>query len=594
MSFFRFRTVISCHSPPCPLCELMGEEMRHMEHKKNKELKIIFLVVTIYFLIFLAVPILMLLFKSLQADEQTGLANYQEVLGKRGFFQALQNSFVISAVSAAASTLLGFFLAYTIHYTGLPRIHKTFVYRLAQLPMYLPTITYGFAIIYSFGKQGLITRILGRQPFELYGFAGLLTGYVIYTLPVAFLLIQNTMHYIDKSFMVVSRIMGDNPVRTFCTTLLRPLLSTLVSAFIQTFFLCFTDFGIPASVGGRYETIAGVLYKEMLGSVPDFGKGAVVAFVMLLPSVLSILGLHALEKYNVRYSKVSNLEVRKSRLRDGICGTFSTLILISVLSVFAVIFILPFIHEWPYRITFTLDHIKSVFRDNALSQVVINSLKVSLITAFFGTLTAYGSALITARSNLGHPIKRMIEGIAMVTNTIPGMVLGLSYLFVFSGTFLQGTLAILVGCTIVHYFSTPYLMMKSCLSKMNASWETTALLMGDKWLHTILRVVTPNAFGTIVEVFGYYFINAMVTISAVIFIAGARTMVITAKIKELQYYNKFNEVFVLSMLILIINLSGRVVFTRLGRLGIRKEKNNERYKESIGAAAGSSDGVCRS
>lgn len=118
-------------------------------------------------------------------------------------------------------------------------------------------------------------------------------------------------------------------------------------------------------------------------------------------------------------------------------------------------------------------------------------------------------------------------------------------------------------------------MMKSSLEKMNASWETTAMLMGDHWIQTIIRVVTPNAFSTIIEVFSYYFINAMVTVSAVIFIAGARTMVITTKIKELQYYNKFNEVFVLSLLMLATNLVVKAVF---GLLANRKKVNN-RQKE---------------
>ena len=59
--------------------------------------------------------------------------------------------------------------------------------------------------------------------------------------------------------------------------------------------------------------------------------------------------------------------------------------------------------------------------------------------------------------------------------------------------------------------------------------------MGDTWLKTIVRVVTPNACSTLLEIFGYYFVNAMVTVSAVIFLAGARTMVLTTKIKELQY-----------------------------------------------------------
>ena len=79
-------------------------------------------------------------------------------------------------------------------------------------------------------------------------------------------------------------------------------------------------------------------------------------------------------------------------------------------------------------------------------------------------------------------------------------------------------------------------MMKGGLEKLNASWETTARLMGDSWLKTVVRIITPNAFSTLVEVISYYFVNAMVTVSAVIFIAGARTMVITAKIKELQHF----------------------------------------------------------
>ena len=54
--------------------------------------------------------------------------------------------------------------------------------------------------------------------------------------------------------------------------------------------------------------------------------------------------------------------------------------------------------------------------------------------------------------------------------------------------------------------------------------------------------------------------NSRVTVSAVIFIAGARTMVITTKIKELQYYTKFNEVFVLSLLILAVNLAAKGLF----------------------------------
>ena len=557
----------------------LDEEVNVM--RKNREIKAIFAVMAVFFAGFLAVPMISVLVKSFTGNgEAASLSHYVEVLTGRGFLRALGNSFAISICSALLATILAFVLAYTIHYTNVGRRYKWLISKAAILPMLFPTITYGFAIIYSFGKQGLLTQLFGRQLFDIYGFNGLLLGYVVYTLPIAFTLINNAMGYIDKRFMIVSRLMGDSPLQTFRMTIVIPLLGTLATSFIQTFFLCFTDFGIPASVGGQYEVVASVLYEEMLGSIPNFGNGAVVALVMIIPSVVSITVLHILEKYNVRYNKISPIELKKGVKRDVIFAVLSGAVLICALSMFIVMFVTPFIEEWPYRMNFTLEHVQAVFEDRQLYGVYVNSVIVALITALAGTLIAYGGALVTARSTVSGKFKKVIDSIALVTNTIPGMVIGLAYLFVFTGTPLQNTFPIIIICNIVHYFSTPYLMMKNSLSKMNASWETTAMLMGDNWMKTIARVVTPNALSTLLEVFSYYFVNAMVTVSAVIFIAGARTMVITTKIQELQYFNEFNEIFVLSLLILFTNLIARAVFRRLAKMSESRQKTAKIYRFS--------------
>lgn len=526
-----------------------------MTGRKEYEIKTIYCAVVAVFAFFLAVPVLRLLAESFASEAGAGIANYISVLTGKGFLTALGHSAAVSIASAVTATAIAFFLAYTIQYTNVPPVFKSLIRTLATLPMLLPTITYGFAIIYSFGKQGLLTRLFGRQIFEIYGFGGLLFGYVIYTLPVSFLLILNTMRYIDKKFSVVSRVMGYKPLKTFLQTVARPLLGTLAASMVQCFFLCFTDYGIPASVGGRYDVVATVLYNEMLGSVPDFNRGAVVAMMMLIPSAVSIALLRWLEKYNIRYSKISTVEIRKNRLRDGVFFAGSSVFLLGLLSVFAVIFVVPLVSEWPYQTSFTLEHVISTLTDRSLTDVYQNSLFVAVCTAAGGLLVTCGSALATARSGLNSRLKAVIDGIALVTNTIPGMVVGIAFLFIFTGTPLQNTLILIIICNIVHFFSTPYLMMKNSLSKLNSSWEATASLMGDSWFQTIVRIITPNMASTLLEVFGYYFVNAMVTVSAVIFIAGARTMVITTKIKELQYYTKFNEVFVLSLLILFTNLA---------------------------------------
>ena len=398
---------------------------------------------------------------------------------------------------------------------------------------------------------------------------------MIYTVPVAFLLIDNTMGYVDKKVSLVSGLMGDGAFSNFWISVFRPLLGTLAGAFIQSFALCFTDFGIPASVGGQYQVIATTLYNQMLGSVPDFSKGAVVAVIMLIPSVVSICILQFLERYNIRYSSISRAELRAGAVRDSLWGVSGGVLSVVVVSIFAVIFVVPLVREWPYDVAFTPEHVISVFQDSELLTVYQHSVAMALLTALAGTLLAYGAALITARSTLPKAFKKTVEFISLITNTIPGMVLGLAFLFVFSGTPLQNTFLLMIVCNIIHYFSTPYLMMKNSLSKMNAGWETTGMLMGDSWIRTILRVVTPNAASSLIEVFSYYFINSMITISALIFIAGAKTMILTTKIKQLQYVNRYDEVFVLSLLILFTNLAAKLIFSWLARRGALKKGGAE-------------------
>ena len=536
------------------------------------ELKFIFLLLAIIFVIFLLFPMLMIAIQSLSSGQGMTTNFYGEIFAKPGFGKALTNSIVVSSLSGVLTTILAFILAYAVNYTNIHKRIKKSIAALAVLPMFLPTITYGFAIIYSFGKQGLITMLLGKQPFEIYGYSGLLIGYVIYTLPISFMLINNTMGYIDKKFMIVSRAMGDNRFRSFMTTVITPLLGTFAASFIQSFFLSFTDYGIPTSVGGNMDLIANMLYNEMLGSLPNFHTGSAVAVMMLLPSIISILLLTFLERYNIRYSKISTIEIPKNRARDSVFAGLSLLMLVTVLLILAVIFIVPFAKSWPSALTPTLDHIKAALGDESLIGVYQNSLLAAILTAALGTLVVYGATLISARSRFSHSLGKILDSVALVTNTIPGMVLGVAFLLAFKGTQIQNTFFIIIICNIVHFFSSPYLMMKNSLEKLNASWESTAKLMGDSWFKTVVRIITPNTFTTLLEVFNYYFINAMVTVSAVIFIAGARTMVITTKIKELQHFADFNEIFVLSILILATNIIAKGLFKLLAYIKIEAKK----------------------
>ena len=245
----------------------------------------------------------LMLHKAREIVTAAGMIGDMVQAGKR--YIALKETYSeeIAALEAAITTVAAFILAYGLHLTRIPGKIKEGLQLVVMMPMFLPSITYGFAVIYSFGKQGLITKLVGEQLFPIYGFWGLLISFIVYTLPPAFLVLYNAFFYIDKNFITVSKIMGDSQMRTLWMTSVRPLLGSLMAAFILSFFLSFTDFGIPVSIGGEYDMIAVELYMKMMGALPDFERGSVIAMAMLVPSVISVMLLRYMEKFNFRYNK---------------------------------------------------------------------------------------------------------------------------------------------------------------------------------------------------------------------------------------------------------------------------------------------------
>lgn len=278
-----------------------------MLKRAERENRIVLIFTLGLFLVFLAAPLALIAVQSFRTASGAGLGNYSGIFTQGGFFRAFGNSLLVSLCSGALSTALAFLLAYSVHCTNLPGRLKRAVAVATGIPMLLPTITYGFAIIYTYDRQGLFFRLFGGRNPQIYGFNGLVFGYVVYTLPIAFMLLDNGFRYIDKQFVLVSQVMGDRPLRTFFTAILRPLAGTLGTALVQSFFLSFTDFGIPASIGGQYSVVATVLYDQMLGAAPDFGRGSAVAIMMLIPSAVSIFLLDRLGRSGFRYNRISEI-----------------------------------------------------------------------------------------------------------------------------------------------------------------------------------------------------------------------------------------------------------------------------------------------
>lgn len=220
-------------------------------------------------------------------------------------------------------------------------------------------------------------------------------------------------------------------------------------------------------------------------------------------------------------------------------------------------FVVPFTENYPYQLNFTLKHVVKLFQDDILIHIYFQALFVAITTAVFGTIISFCGALLTVRTQLYG--KQMLNIVSIITNTIPGMILGLSYLLFFQNSNIKGTFLIVILSIIVHYYTTPFLMAKSALDKLDISWDITSTLMRDSWSDTIFKIILPNMKTTIIEMINYYFINAMVTISGVIFLVSTSTQIVSTQINQLQHFNRFVDIFILSILIFVTNVVVRFI-----------------------------------
>ena len=192
--------------------------------RESKTSTILSWIIIAFFLLALVYPLINSFMVAFLEDGHFTLQHFQNVFQAGNIGQVFKNSLVIALSSALLSVVIAFLMAFGVNFTNMSPGLKRALSLLIMIPMLLPTITYGFTIIYSIGNQGLFTRLLNMEAPDFYGFKGLLLGYTIYTLPVTFLMINNGMTFIDKRFTLVSRLMGDTYLKRVWTTILVPLL----------------------------------------------------------------------------------------------------------------------------------------------------------------------------------------------------------------------------------------------------------------------------------------------------------------------------------------------------------------------------------
>ena len=156
---------------------------------------------------------------------------------------------------------------------------------------------------------------------------------------------------------------------------------------------------------------------------------------------------------------------------------------------------------------------------------------------------------------------------AITSAAVPGIVLGLSYVLLFKNSWIYGTIVIMAMVNVVHFISSPYLMMYNTFSKLNENLEAVGHTLGISRAYMIRDVFIPTCKGTIIEMFSYFFVNCMMTISAVSFLATTANKPISLMINQFEAQMQLECAAIVSILILLVNLSIKLIVKRLNKNG---------------------------
>ena len=346
--------------------------------------------------------------------------------------------------------------------------------------------------------------------------------------------------------------MGLSKWKQFLTITLPSMSRTIISAVLAVFTMIFTDYGVPLMTGGTAMTLPVYMYREVIGMM-NFSGGAVVGVVLLAPAVAAFLMDLRNSGTNASASTVTKAyHIEENRGRDLLVYvTFAVVLLILCMPIAAFVF-LSFVKQYPVDMSFSMETMSRLL-SSGIGMYFVNSMAVALMTALVGTCLSYFSAYITARG--GRKISsKVLHFISMLSLAIPGIVLGLSFVLTFKNLPIYSTIFILVLVNIVHFFSSPYLLAYNSLSKFNPNLEDVAKSLGISRMRILFSVYIPCTRATIVEMYSYYFVNGMITISAVSFLVNFRTMPLALLIPQLESQSFIEGTAVVSLMILVINL----------------------------------------
>ena len=491
----------------------------------------------------------------------TGFSNFSLYFSTPALVQSIQNSLLISAISTIVTVSLAFGFAYSLNRS---QMRFKGVFRLiAMAPILVPSLLPGIALVYLFGNQGMLKAVMMGE--SIYGPWGIVLGSVFFTFPHAMLIITTALAISDARLYEAAVSLRASKWRTFWTVTIPGARYGLISASFVVFNLVITDFGLPKVIGGQFNMLAVDIYKQVIGQ-QNFEMGAVVSVVLLVPAMFAF----GIDRF-VQRKQVAMLTsrsvvyepVKKARF-DWLCFAYCSLIGVFILGILGVCQYAALVKFWPYDLSLSLKNYAFDLMDGGGWAAYRNSIQLALLTAFFGTVVVFIGAYMVEKTQGFKTGRGIFQFLAMLPMAIPGMVLGLAYIFFFNNpdnplNVIYATMTILVLCTVTHFYTVSHLTALTALKQMDNEFESVASSLKQPFYKVFARVSVPVCLPAILDISIYLFVNAMTTVSAVVFLYSSGTALASIAVLNMDDAGDVAPAAAMGMMIFYTNAAARIV-----------------------------------
>ncbi|CAH1538327.1 Putative 2-aminoethylphosphonate ABC transporter, permease protein [Vibrio harveyi] len=520
--------------------------------------------------LFILMPLWAMLTKSVQNanGEFVGLANFATYFSSSSLWVSVSNTFTLGVIVTSVVGVLAFGYAYALTRSCMP--FKGLFQILGTAPILAPSLLPAISLIFLFGNQGIAKEMLLGN--SIYGVIGISMGLIFWTFPHALMILTTSLRTSDARLYEAARALKTSPIKTFFMVTLPAAKYGLISTLIVVFTLVITDFGVPKVIGGSYNVLATDIFKQVVGQ-QNFAMGAVTSIMLLFPAVMAFGADRWVQKKQKSLFDTRSVpyQPEPNKARDSICLVYCSIISIAVLAVLGMAVYGSLVTFWPWNKALTLNNYNFAEMSTYGWSPFFNSLTLAGWTAVIGTAIIFVGAYCIEKGRAFGPIRQVMQMLSVVPMAVPGMVLGLGYIFYFNDAnnplnVLYGTMAFLVINTVVHYYTVGHMTALTALKQLPSEIEATAASVKLPQYKLFFKVTLPVCLPAILDIATYLFVNALTTTSAVVFLYSTDTIPASVSILNMDDAGQTGAAAAMAVMIMMAAAIAKIVQMTLGKL----------------------------